>query len=135
VAADLWGDLLGAEAHLTADEVRWLSPLPLWIGILAGPVAFAIDLTASYALVQWVCASRQFSLLHLITLLAILVVMTGAWASWLALQRAREDLPDDGGWPRQRARFMAVLGLASSSLFLLAILANEVPRWVFDACR
>jgi hypothetical protein len=61
--------------------------------------------------------------------------MTGAWTSWLALQRAREDLPDDGGRPRQRARFMAVLGLASSSLFLVAILANEVPRWVLDACR
>ena len=126
---------MGAEIDLTADDVRWLSPLPLWIGILAGPVAFAVDLTASYALVQWVCASRQFSLLHLITLLAIVMTLGGAWVSWLGLQHARVDRPGDGGRPRQRARFMAVLGCASSSLFLLAILANEMPRWVLDACR
>ena len=25
--------------------VRWLSPLPLWTGILAGPLAWALDLT------------------------------------------------------------------------------------------
>jgi hypothetical protein len=126
---------LGAQADLTADGVRWLSPLPLWIGILAGPIAWAADLTVSYALVPWVCASRQISLLHLITLLSILAVAAGAWVSWLGFQHAREDLPGDGGRPRQRARFMAVIGLTSSALFLLAILAGEMPRLVLDACR
>ena len=53
VAADLRGDLLGAETavsgdqRLRRDDVRWLSPLPLWTGILAGPVAWALDLTSA----------------------------------------------------------------------------------------
>lgn len=135
MAANLRGDLLGAETYLTAGRVRWLSPLPLWTGILAGPIAWAADLTASYALVKWVCSSRQFSVLHLITLLSILAVISGAWISWLGLQQTRREMPTDGGQPGARARFMAILGLASSAFFILAILANEMPRWVLDACR
>jgi hypothetical protein len=125
---------LGAETDLTAADVRWLSPLPLWSGVLAGPVAWAADLTASYALVRWICSSRQFALLHLITLLAILVTLGGAWIAWLAFQHSEGSFDDDR-WSVQRARFMAVLGLSSSALFLLAILASEMPRWVLDACR
>ena len=44
-------------------------------------------------------------------------------------------LPTDGGDPRQRARFMAILGLTSCALFALAIVAGAIPRWVLDACQ
>ena len=47
----------------------------------------------------------------------------------------RSDVPTDGGRPRQRARFMAVLGLASCALFALQILAGAIPHWVLDACQ
>ena len=30
--------------YMTLTDERWLSPLPLWTGILAGPIAWAIDL-------------------------------------------------------------------------------------------
>ena len=135
MAANLRGDLLGAEADLTAADVRWLTPLPLWIGILAGPVIWAADLTLSYALVPWACSTRQFAVLHLVTLGSILVVIGGAWIAWLAYQQTQGAGRNDGGRPRERARFMAVLGLASSALFLVAILANDMPRWVLHACR
>jgi len=120
---------------VTGTRVRWLSPLPLWTGVLAGPVIWAADLTVSYALVGWACSSRQFGVLHVITLLSIVLVIAGAWICWLGLQQTRGDVPSDGGRPRERARFMAVLGLASSAFFIVAILANEMPRWVLHGCR
>jgi hypothetical protein len=126
---------LGAETDLTAGDLRWLSPLPLWTGILAGPCAFAFDLTVSYALVQWTCVSQRQVVLHLITPATLAVVTGGAMVSWVALQRTESGAPTDGGDPRQRARFMALLGLASSALFAVAILAIGVPRWVLDACH
>jgi hypothetical protein len=126
---------LGAETDVTARRVRWLTPLPLWIGILAGPVVWAADLTTSYALVRWSCSTQQFGVLHLITLLSILLVIGGAWVAWLGLQQTRGNGPEDGGRPRERARFMSILGLTSSAFFVLAILANEMPRWVLHACR
>ncbi len=135
MAADLRGDLLGAESHLNAGDLRWLSPLPLWSGILAGPVAWALDLMVSYALVKWSCGSQRQQVLHLITFAALALVFAGAIPSWQALQRTVFDVPTDGGRSRQRARFMAILGLASCALFAAAIVAGAIPRWMLDACQ
>jgi hypothetical protein len=115
--------------------VRWLTPLPLWTGILAGPIAWAFDLTASYASVKWVCHTGAYAALPLITVASLAVVAIAATISGMALRRTVHDVPMDGGWPRQRARFMAVLGLALSALFALQIVAGAIPHWVLDACQ
>jgi hypothetical protein len=124
---------LGAETHLTAADRRWLSPLPLWTGILAGPVAWAFDLETSYALVHWTCVTQRVQLLHLITLLSLIVTGGGIAISWISWQHARA--PHASNDERDRARFMAMLGLSAGALFAVAILAGAIPRWVLDACR
>jgi hypothetical protein len=136
VAADLWGDLLGAEAHLAAADRQFLSPLPLWTGIVAGPIAWALDLASSYALVKPVCRTQHTGMLSLfIPLVCLALIAAGVALSWMALRRTEGDVPLDGGRPRQRARFMAVLGLSSSALFALQILAATIPPRVLDACQ
>ena len=135
MAANLRGDLLGSSADLTAGDLRWLSPLPLWTGILAGPIMFAFKLTATYALVKWACLTDHQGVLHLISLGSILVVFSAAWLSWVALRQTTGDLDPDAGTPEARARFMALLGLASSAFFSLSIIANAYPGWVLDACH
>jgi NAD/NADP transhydrogenase alpha subunit len=115
--------------------MKWLSPLPLWTGILAGPVAWALDLSISYALVKWTCANQRQTMLQAMTSLALVCVAGGAALSFIALRSTAGDTPTDGGEPRQRARFMAILGLASCALFALAIVAGAIPRWVLDACQ
>ena len=122
-------------SEVAVNEVRWTTPLPLWSGILAGPVAWALDLTLSYAIVQWTCATGNGTVLHGITPAALLIVAAGALPSFLALQQTAGEAPADGGMPRERARFMAILGLTSCALFALTIVAGAVPRWVLDACR
>jgi hypothetical protein len=115
--------------------MRWLTPLPLWTGILAGPIAWAFDLGASYALVKWVCHANSRGALQLITFASLVAVLGGAAISWAALLRTTGDVPIDGGLPRQRAHFMAILGLASCGLFALQIVAGAIPHWVLDACQ
>jgi hypothetical protein len=126
---------LGAQTAVDPGDVRWLTPLPLWTGILAGPIAWAFDLTASYAVVKWVCYTRSDFILPLITIASLAAVVVGATISWAALMRTTNDVPTDGGRPRQRARFMAVLGLASCGLFAVQILAGAIPHWMLDACQ
>jgi hypothetical protein len=129
---------LGPETAVTAVDaggIRWLKPLPLWSGILAGPVAWAFDLTASYAVVKPVCHTGHYGAFLAITIGSLAVVAAGAVMSWAALTRTSGDQPTDGGRPRQRARFMAVLGLTACALFGLQILAGAIPHWVLDACQ
>jgi hypothetical protein len=126
---------LGTATDVNAGDVRWLSPLPLWTGILAGPTAWAVDLFASYALVKWTCLTQREAVLYLIALGSLALVAAGAVVSWLALQRTAGDGPIDGGNPRQRARFMAMLGLTSCALFSVQIVAGAIPQWVLDACQ
>jgi hypothetical protein len=116
-------------------EWSWLSPLPLWTGILAGPVAWALDLSVSYALVKWTCASQRHTVLHAITPAALVLVGGGAIVSWCAFRQTASEGSTAGGHPRQRARFMAVLGLTSCALFALTMVAGAIPRWVVDACQ
>jgi hypothetical protein len=127
VAADLRGDLLGTKADLA-----------LWAGILAGPFAWASDLGISYALVQWTCGSRHTSVLHLVTLATLVLIAAGATVSWRVLSAtpaaAAGADPDMGGF-FDRPRFMAVLGLLTSALFAVLVVASAVPRWVLDACQ
>jgi hypothetical protein len=125
---------LGAETGVDGD-VRWLTPLPLWTGIFAGPIAWAFDLSASYASVKWVCHTGTYGTLPLITVASLAVVGVAAAICLTALRRTVDDVPTDGGRPRQRARFMAVLGLASCGLFALQIVAGAIPHWVLNACQ
>ena len=126
---------MGAQADITANGDWWLTPLPLWTGILAGPVAWALDLETSYAIVKWTCIAGTVRPFQLVTVVALAVTGAGAAVSWRALQQTRHDGPEDGVRPRQRARFMAMLGLASAALFALTIAAAAIPWGVLDACR
>jgi hypothetical protein len=119
---------------VTAHDARWLTPLPLWAGILAGPMAWALDLTLSYGLVKWVCHSQSASTLTLITVVSLIVAAGGAVISAIAFSKTATDGPTDGGRPRQRARFMSILGLTTSALFGLQIVAGAIPHWMLDAC-
>ena len=92
-----------------ADERGWFSSPPgiamLWTGILAGPIAWALDLTISYAIVQWTCGSQHTSVLALVTAGALLVIACGAIASGVALGAAAGRGETDGGSPIDRGRF------------------------------
>lgn len=120
------------------DERGWFSSATgialLWAGLLAGPVAWALDLTISYSIVKWTCGSQYTSVLHLITIAALLMTAAGAAASWAALQRAPSEAAEAGPRPMDRGRFMALLGLVTCALFALAMIGNALPRLMLDAC-
>jgi hypothetical protein len=86
-------------------------------------------------MVKPVCRSGDHAALQAITVGCLAVVLGGAALSWLAWRRTSADVPSDGGCPRNRARFMAVLGLATCALFTVQIVAAAIPRWVIDACQ
>jgi len=105
-----------------------------WIGVLAGPIALALDQLSSYALVKWTCGHQHVWVLHAITLAALAAIAGGAFAAWTTFMEAPRDASLDGGRSTDRGRFMGVLGLATCALFAMAVVAMAVPRWMIDAC-
>jgi hypothetical protein len=103
--------------------------------VLAGPIAWALDLEISYSLVQWTCGGGPTVVLHLITLAALVIIGGGAFAAWTALRQTSGERRQDGSRPDERGRFMAVLGLATCAFFALVVIATAVPRVVLDACH
>ena len=118
---------------IAADYLaRRLAPL---LHALDLGVAWAFDLTASYAVVKWACRAHSDGVFQVITFVSLAVVLGGAALSSMALSRTAGAVPSDGGRPTQRARFMATVGLGACALFTLQIIAGAVPHWMMDACR
>lgn len=98
------------------------SSVSLWAGILAGPIAFAINLQLRYALVHWACESGSRWVLLWIAVPLFLICVAGAFL-------ARTGL---AGSPRMR--FMAYGGLMLSAIFAITILASMIPDFYLSPC-
>ncbi len=109
------------------------APVPQVMGVIIGPLAFGADLLISYALVQHACSTGHHYVLHLVSIICLLIALSGAWLSWLQYQ-AVSNANDEGGSPFDRAHFVALLGIASSLWFALVIIANAVPRFILSPC-
>ena len=106
-----------------------------WAGVLAGPAAFLIQLQVNYALVPWACTTGHWFVLHLVSLLALLLVSLASLIAWRIRGRITREARDRAAEPLLRSKFMAEMGLLTSALFLLLIIAQEIPNFVMHPCQ
>jgi hypothetical protein len=108
-----------------------------WIGLFAGPLAWAALLETNYVLSYVACEHRQTWMLDLSACVALALVAAGAVSSWRAAPPSRSD-DTTSSHPVEtaevRARFMATGGLVLSAWFALVILATEIPALVLHPC-
>ena len=116
-----------ADRELTKPILIRPSSIALWTGILAGPIAWGLDLELRYMLVDYACAKQAHWLLPLIGVVLFLVAIFGA------TQARRGWNPDESTQPN-RVRFMSVAGLTLSIFSAIAILASEIPNIFLRAC-
>ncbi len=103
----------------------------LLIGLLAGPVAWLVQLQVSYMLVPWACARGGQVVLHLVALAMLAVAAAGLGLAWRAARR----VVGGGGAPGSEVRrFVAGCGVGLSLLFLLVIVASAIPNFILRAC-
>jgi len=110
------------------------SPLAQFYAFLIGPLAWASDLGLSYATVYHACSTGHYYVLHLISVIAFLLALTGAYIGWQEFLVVR-DANDEGGTPLDRTHFMSLLGIAASLGFAMVIVATAVPKFVFTPCQ
>lgn len=106
----------------------------LWTGVLAGPLLWFLNQQANFALTPWACRTQQVEVLHgvaLTCLLGTLLAGAAAWGDWrFADERLREVRTNY----LVRGRFMAQVGVFSSALFALVIIAMWLPNLLLDPC-
>lgn len=113
----------------------------LWFGLLAPPLAWAANLVLGDLVFELGCAAgvrgaalygvplRGWSLIQSAVMAAVAVAAgVVAWRAWRTLCRAGDE-------PRvQRARAMAVAGVASAALYLGLIVYGVLPPLLLSAC-
>ena len=115
-----------SENEITKDFDIRPSSIALWISILSGPVAFAINLESRYALVQWACFNHRTWSLHVISATTLVASIGGALLGWAMLGRLARDA--------ERERFMAMSGFILGAIFALTTLANWIPQFFLTPC-
>jgi hypothetical protein len=106
----------------------------LWWGLFAGAIAFALDETLSYAIVQHSCSTGYHWLLHFYTLLAIAIAASGFFCANWSYRQLPHSETTDGVTVGSRARWMSIYGMAASIAFTVAIIALAIPKWALSPC-
>ena len=97
----------------------------LWFAFFAGPVAWTLHESVSYALVKPACGSGAVVLEHIVTLAALALPVAGAYvASRVGGLRV----------PRTTPEFVSVSALVLNGLFAFAILLEALPELVVSPC-
>lgn len=128
-------------------------PMYLLAGLIAAPLAWIVQICTCEALASQACFPMRHplsepalgSLLHLIAAVSgvCFVVssagMAAAWASWRTTRRERAA--DAGNGARGlldagegRTRFLALVGVMGSSVFMLGLLLTAMAAFVVSPC-
>ena len=106
----------------------------LWTGILAGPLAWALDEGIGYSLVPHACSTGHEYVLHVTSALCLLIAAVAFLIAFRMFVLVPPSSTEDGGDPISRSRFMAIAGMISSAVFFMVMIAEAVPRFILSAC-
>jgi len=114
------------------QEARGL--IPLWIGLLTGPIVWILHMEANFALVEWACPNHDW-ILHVVSAVALFLVAIAGGIAWREWKETGATGPDQEATLTARSRYMAIMGMVLSAGFFLVIFAQEIPTWFLTPCQ
>jgi hypothetical protein len=110
-------------------------PGPLWFGVLAGPLAFLVNLQVMYMLVPWACTGGWRLGLWLFPPLMVALALAGVLVAWTSWRRVGREWPGEEGGPQPRSRFLATLGVLVSATMALVVVAHWLATFFISPCQ
>jgi hypothetical protein len=110
------------------------TPLELWWSLIAGFLAWGVDLGSSYVLEQHSCSTGHYYLLHVFSIICLLLALSGFATGFAGLKRLPKETSEEAGSRFDRAYFQSLLGMAFSLSFVVVIIAGSLPRWILSPC-
>jgi hypothetical protein len=111
------------------------APALQWVALFLAPAAFFAHLQIAYVLVPWACVTRGQLWVHVSGIIAILLALAGAWAGWLVHARSGNAQGNDGAGAVPRTRFLGTVGLCTSAVFALLLIAQWAAGFVISPCQ
>jgi hypothetical protein len=112
------------------DRGLWL----LWVTVLSGPAAWALNQLIGYALVKPVCAADAGAALLAVAIGTLAATVAGGWTAWTLLRRLRDANPN-GGRVEDRSHMLAVGGVTLNALLGLLILTSSASLFLLSPCE
>jgi hypothetical protein len=122
------------EPHLLGSHDE-RAPVLQWVGLFLAPAAFFAHLQIAYVLVPWACVTRGQVWVHLSAMIAIALALVGAWAGWAVHARAESAQDNEGAGSVPRTRFLGTVGLCTSGVFALLLVAQWAAGFVISPCQ
>ena len=106
----------------------------LWYGVLIGALAWKLQFVVYYVLVPYACWHGLPVLIHLSSLGALLLALSGGWVGLESWRRSGRSLETEMEETWARSRFMGLSGMVMGPFFGLLILGQWIPILLLSPC-
>lgn len=123
------------ETKVTSEDSTRGRSGALWAGVIGAPAVWGMQLQLGYALSPWSCNTKMHLALHLVSVIALVLVVIAALIShrdWKSSGGGSIDDPIGGAVGR--TRFLGALGMLLSVMAGMVILAQGIASFFFDGC-
>lgn len=117
------------------EEVRATTPKALWLLVVAPPIIGAIAMQANYVLVRQACSAHRNLALYAVTIAGMVLIVAAALIAFAVWRMEGSKWPGDKVDLPARIGFIGVLGIMSSVMSLLVLVAQGIATLVFDPCQ
>jgi len=111
------------------------TPKGLWLLMIAGPVIVAAEQQANFVLVRQACSAQRNIALYVVTIVAMLLTIATVMIGVSIWRRAGAEWPSEADDLATKIRFITVVGILSSALSLVVIIAQGIATITFDPCQ
>jgi membrane protein YdbS with pleckstrin-like domain len=118
-----------------ASEEQATTPKGLWMLVVAAPVIVALEMQINFVLVRQACSVHRNLALYAVTIVALVLTVASALVAVSIWRRSGANWPTEAPDLANRVRFIAVLGILSSAMSFLVILAQGIATILFDPCQ
>jgi len=117
------------------EEIQATTPKALWLLVVLGPVILALEMQINFVLVRQACSAQRNVGLYAVIIGAIALTLAVAFVAYTVWLQAGGTWPTEAPDVATRTRFIAVLGILSSAMSLLVIVAQGIATIQFDPCQ
>ena len=116
-------------------DAQATTPKWLWLLVIVGPAIVAIEMQTNFVLVRQACSAQRSVALYVVVVVAMLLTIATILIAVSLWRRAGVVWPTEAVDLANRIRFITALGVLSSAMSFLVILAQGIATMHFDPCQ